>query len=458
MNYPPTANQPVEPEEKNETPGFVSPEQQTLRSKAEELASVEKTELPEFDFSELESQARTSLDELGFSPLPASESLPTRRRRQRPPLVSRVSEEDVPDRLESMAHRAMPTFDFFVFALITGALMGIGYLLDAPAILLLAVVAAPFPGPWLGVSFSTSTGEARLLGQTLGGFLTAILVVFLTGLLAGLASRIFMPIILNQAFLHARLWWPDLLLLGIGTISLAILFIQRDEKPILPGLILSYELLLPISAAGFGLGNGTTGLWPQALAVFLVHSAISIVLGLLIFYYMGFRPLEPSGYAWGAGVILISLLIVAGFTGMGAIDNFSLSGGATAQVAPTATASPLGLVPISVSTSTPTPRPTATVTLQPSLPTPAPATLTAVPTNVYGRIQSRPDGDGATIRNTPGGSAITTILNGYVVEILPDVPVIIDNNVWIHVKVNTTARVIEGWVLQSLVVTPTPVP
>jgi uncharacterized membrane protein len=414
--------------------------------------TTELDDVPEFDFSALEASARINIEELGFAPLPEIERPSTRRRRSRQPLVARLSDEEVPDRLESMAQRAVPTFDFFIFALIAGSLIGIGYLLNAPAILLLAVVLAPFPAPWLGISLAAATGESRFFGQTLGGFFTAILIVFITGLLAGLASRIFMPILLDQAYLHARLWWPDLLLVALGTIALVIIFVQKDDKPTLPGLILSYELLLPIGAAGFGLGNGTPGLWPQALAVFLVHLALSIVLGLAIFYYMGFRPIESIGYAWGAGVILISLMIVVGFAGLGTLVPVPQRDPEPTAILVVPTSTP-SLTPVIEKENTPTPEP-PTNTPQPTATLRSTATPVLIPTAAYGRIQF-----GATIRTTPAGSGITTIMDGYVVEILPDEPVTLeDGSTWIKVKVTTATRAIEGWVLQNLVVTPTPQP
>lgn len=479
MNYPPEdPNFTQEPgNEENNLPKNDGEEIAPLQDEADQPEDSESTQtanpdapltsifdedtpeedVPEFDFSELEANSRANIEELGFEPLPEIERPAARRRRPRQPIVARPTEDEVPDRLESMARRAVPTFDFFIFALIAGSLIAIGYLLNSPAILLLAIVLAPFPAPWLGLSLAAATGESRFFGQTLGGFFTAILIVFVTGLLGGLASRIFMPIVLDQVYLHARLWWPDLLLVTLGTIALIILFIQRDDKPVLPGLILSYELLLPISAAGFGLGNGTPGLWPQALAVFLVHVALSIVLALALFYYMGFRPLESIGYAWGAGVILVSLMVVVGFAGLGTLVNAP----AEAAPEPTATATspaPTPSLPPVIGASI-----TPTLVLPSETPQPTPTTKPSttpivIPTIAYGRIQSQADGDGATIRVSPGGTAITTILNGYVIELLPDEPVIIDNNTWIRVKLTTTTRIIEGWVLQSLVVTPTPQP
>jgi hypothetical protein len=417
---------------------------------------------PEFDFSALESNARSNIEELGFAPLPEIERPATssRRKRARQPLISRFSDEEASARLENMAQRAVPTFDYFIFAVVAGSLLGIGYLLNAPAILLLALVLAPFPAPWVGISLSAATGESRFFGQTLGGFFTAILIVFITGILAGLTSRIFMPILLDQAYLHARLWWTSLLLVALGAVAVVLLFSQKEEKPVLAGLILNYGLLLPISAAGFGLGNGTPGLWPQGLAVFLVHFALAIILGLAIFYYMGFRPFESIGYAWGAGVVIVSLMVVLGFAGLGTLipipQPAAIEPSPTSTENPTVTATP-SLAPVALATSTPTLE-LPTITPEPT-DTPRPsATLVVIPTTAFGRIQSFTGGDGAVIRVSPGGTAITTILNGYLVEILPDDPVTLDRSVWIKIKFTTASRTIEGWVLQGLIVTPTPQP
>jgi hypothetical protein len=73
---------------------------------------------------------------------------------------------------------------------------------------------------------------------------------------------------------------------------------------------------------------------------------------------------------------------------------------------------------------------------------------------VYGRVQSK--GDGATIRTSPGGPAITTIQNGYLVEILGDAPIVLAGSTWIHVIVTTPSRDIDGWMLLNLITTATP--
>jgi hypothetical protein len=404
----------------------------------------------------------------------ARPELPSRRRRRSAQLVERLEGSQLDERFASIVQRASPTFDFFVFSILCGCILGIGYLLDAPAILLVGILVAPVLAPWVGVTLSAATGEVRFFGQTLGGLLTALGLVFVVGLLAGFASRIFQPLTSEQAFYHARLWWPDILMLVIGTIILVLAFIQSNDKPVLASLMVAYQFYLPISAAGFGLGSAVNGLWPQAGLVFIIHLALSLMVGLTIFYYMGFRPQAPSGYLLTAGIILAGLVVVAGFAGIGSLVNVRgdmIRATATLPAAPTLipTAAPAlvkNVTPLAPTTTpvtsiieaatpsqayTPTPtdtQPAATIT---AIVTSAP---TLLPTPVYGRVLSQ--SGGVMVRLKPGGGSITTVQNGYLVEFLSDKPVTLDGAVWVHVLIKTPIRDIDGWVLLSLIVTATP--
>ncbi len=455
---PPAAADPVSDDQ---VPPFPVPEQE-----------------PEFDFPRMEEDVaafRRHLDEIDFKPAgmravddSASRPASQRRRRRSNRLIQRPDASELGDRLESIAQRAAPTFDFFVFSFLCGSVIAVGYILDAPAILLLAVLVAPLMAPWVGTSMAAATGETRFMGQTLGGFLTSILMIFGLGLLGGFASRIFQPLTSSQAFLHARLWWPDLLMLILGTTILVVSFIQSEDKPTAASLMVAYEFFLPAGAAGFGLGSGVEGLWPQAGMVFLIHVALSLIISLLVFFYMGFRPLENAGYLLTGGAVVISLVIVVGFFGLGTLINFRgdiadatatptlaatpVKASATAKqptvIVPTYTARP---VATSTRVVTSTSKPPATTPTSGLTPSP-----TLLPTPVYGRVQAGINGDGATVREEPGGTAITTVQNGYLVEFLPVDPVVLNGETWVKVLIRTPARDIEGWVLLQLIVTATP--
>lgn len=427
--------------------------------------------LPEFDFARMENDVdafRQQLREFDFKPaamrLPEERPArpePARRRRRSNRLLQRPEAGELGDRLESIAHRSAPTIDFFIFAFLSGCILAVGYILNAPAILLLGVIVAPLMAPWVGAMLAASTGETRFLRQTLGALLTVILMVFLIGTLGGFASRLFQPMDSTQALLHARLWWHDLLLLILGTTLLVISYIQSEDKPVLASLMVAYEFFLPVSAAGYGLGSGVDGLWPQAGLVFLIHLALSLIISLMVFFYMGFRPFEPAGYMVTTAVVVVSLAFVGGFFGLGTLLNTrgeEIGATSTPSLTPTQTFLPSpSLPPTKLATITPLP-PTEPPTVTPqATETPAPGTNpTPLPTPIYGRVQANANGDGAVIRAEPGGSAITTVQNGYLVEFLPVDPVVLQGETWVNVLIRTPSRDIEGWVLLRLIVTATP--
>ena len=83
--------------------------------------------------------------------------------------------------------------------------------------------------------------------------------------------------------------------------------------------------------------------------------------------------------------------------------------------------------------------------------TPAPE-----PTPIYAVIRAR-EGGGAYIRKEPGGNVIATLDNDSIVQILPETQ---DYNgvLWIHVVATRNEIRVEGWVIQSVLETATPVP
>ncbi len=459
------------PETPLESPGQpVGPEKGSNASEVSSVGVPVDSAL-DLDFLRMENDVdafRRQLQNIEFTPAamrPPEEHPvrpePPRRRRRSNRLIQRPEASELGDRLESIAHRSAPTIDFFIFGFLSGCILAIGYLVNAPAILLLGVIVAPLMAPWVGAMLAASTGETRFLRQTLGALLTVALMIFAISTLGGFASRLFQPMDSTQALLHARLWWHDLLLLMLGTTMLVISFIQSEDKPILASLMVAYEFLLPVSAAGFGLGSGVEGLWPQAGLVFLIHLSISLIISLMVFFYMGFRPVETSGYIVTTAVVVISLAFVGGFFGLGTLLS---ARGEEVQATPTPSLTPTqtllpspSLPPTKLATITPLP-PT-----EPPTVTPAPTETfapglnpTPIPTPIYGRVQANANGDGAVIRAEPGGTAITTVQNGYLVEFLPADPVVLNGETWVNVLIRTPSRDIEGWVLLRLIVTATP--
>ena len=126
---------------------------------------------------------------------------------------------------------------------------------DSQALLIFGILVAPLMISWIGISLATIAGSVRFFAQTFVAVLVSALTVFLIGALAGFASRIAPPRVFNEAFIHSRLWWPDIVTITIAAIILTVSFVRSEERPYLPSALLTYGLFLPLSAAGFGLGS-----------------------------------------------------------------------------------------------------------------------------------------------------------------------------------------------------------
>ena len=405
------------------------------------------------------------------SQAPRRAPLPRSRRRRRGQLTIPRDAEGRAALIASLAHRSYPTYELFVYAILCGAILGLGYVLDSQALLLFGLLVAPLLSPWIGLLLASLTGSPRFFFETLMALLLSALLVFGIGALAGLAARIFMPRTFNEAFLHSRIWWPELIVLAIGAVILTLSFVRSEAKPYLPSVMLAYGFFLPLSASGFGLGSGLDTVWPQGLLVFFAYFAWTGLFGLLTLMAMRFLPGNIQGFLMSAAlaVVLVATLVIL------------LNGNQTpgfAMQPPDATRTPAGSpsptvnvnLPAILPEHSPTPvvdtaTPTAAVpptpvplTLQVTLPaTPSPTiTLTIEPTPLYARVEVS-KGGGAVLRATPGGKGITVLDNFSIVQVLPDTQDV-SGTTWAHVTANVAGNQISGWIVQLYLDVATPVP
>ncbi|MBK9604599.1 MAG: hypothetical protein IPO36_22640 [Anaerolineales bacterium] len=440
-------------------------------------------------------------------PTPPSQdmnSLPPRPRRRRATRRDMIptDAEGQAALISELSRRAYPSIELFIFSLACGAILGLGFLRDSQAILLLGILVTPLMTPWVGFLLASLTGSPRFLFQTLMGLLVSAVIVFIGGLLAGFAARLFLPITLTNVFIHARLWPEELFVLAIGAITLVASFVRSESKPFLPSVIIAYAFYLPINAGGFGLGSGVDGIWPQGILVFATHFMLASILGLLTLLALKLRPSTRGLMLSG-----IMLLVFSGtlFSLMG--NGFPLTTPQTGNTAtPTSTTQPTALPSLTPSlpatttntsrpSSTPKPsstptvdettsatpteedatntstattaatatKPAATPTKTSSTPA-ATSTAVSIPTitatvelqTIAGTI-SADEGGGANLRQTPNGKYLMTLDNGTVVEIYPDFR-LVNGITWLHVYVIRDDQKIEGWLLESVVSYATPEP
>ncbi len=409
------------------------------------------------------------------SPTPPLErTQPTRAQRRR--AVRRQRQNAIPRGaegrsvyLQSLIRRAYPSYEFFLFAALSGAILGLGYLLDSQAVLVFGILMAPLLTPLMGMILSTVSGSARYFFQASGAFFIGGLFVFITGALAGFAVRIWMPITLEQAFVHSRLWWTDLVVLALGAILLAASFVRSEKKPFLPSVMVAYELFYPLSAAAFGLAGGVGDIFPQGVFVFIAHLSWALLFGALTLFFLGFRPAKSSGWLFSLLTLAFLLALTVGLLlpkdKEKSIEGYQAETARVTEMPKNETeapaAEPLGTPTPPLAAASPqktlsnaTSSLRATPNSVPSLT--ATATLTPEPTPLYALIAAH-SGGGAFMRREPGGPVILTLENNELVQAL-STPLEYDGVDWVQVKVVRGDQSFEGWIIQSVLKTATPSP
>ena len=388
---------------------------------------------------------------------------PARRRRSERGLLPDDLVE-IADDIEDLAHKTIPSFDFFLFSLLAGSIITVSILADSPVLLLLGALAAPVMSPFIGISLGTATGSVKFFGQRLAGSLVAGGFVFLVGILGGYATFVLQTPPVEFLIYNARFSWTHLVLLLAGTFF-SILGLKKDgETPALPSVAIAYELYVPLAIAGFGFGSGQPHLWPDGLVVFGVHLAAMAVGGTIIFMLLGIKPLTFMGYTLGSLVAILGIVSVIGLSSAGAIVGGNI---ALPTQPPTPTLTPSPLPPSPTATVTPVP---PTPTLSPTVPTatntppPTPtSTITPKPTPFYAEIAVSEEFAGAYIRSEPSfeGSIVTSLVNGTVVEILNPAPSFDEgsNYYWLNIRfVNEEGQEQDGWIIDGLLLISTPRP
>ena len=371
--------------------------------------------------------------------------------------------------IASLARRAYPSYELFFYALICGAVLGLGFLLDSQAMLFFGILLAPLMTPWVGMLLSIVTGSIKFFFETLIALLISAVLIFISSLLAGFASRVFQPLTLNNAFTHSHLWIPELIILAFGAILLTASFVRSEEKPFLPSILIAYAFFIPLSAGAFGLGAGVPGIWPVGLYVSLVHLGLATVFGLLTLFALRFKP-SMGGLIFA---ILLGLFIIVAIwvaimgssfestNEAAALDaNQTLASTPTVELVITQTASSTSQALITdtplIETATPATVTPAPLTLEVTVSTTqSTTTLTIEPTPVYARIKAN-EGGGAYLRKIPNGKFLATLDNDVQVEVLPDIQEV-NGVTWVHVFATKNGVRLDGWLLQSVLVTATPV-
>ena len=384
---------------------------------------------------------------------------PARKRRAERKLRSNSSTPSDTN-LDQIALRVSPSFDTFLFSLAAAIIISIGILLDSPAVLVLGALFAPAMIPIVGLSLATVTGSTKFFVRSLASLLIITIIVILVNALGGYLAKSLGMVEFIQVYYHAQLSWQNILVLVVGLILTTLSTVHHKPRAAVVGAALSYEIFLPLVIAGFGFGSGIPNLWPDGLVVFAVHLALTSLLGAITLIIIGIRPLSLFGFSLGGAAALALIILSFGLSGVGVAFWGQV---ALPTTVPTATSTftptlPPSPIPTITQTAVP-PTATLTATITPTN-TPSPSeTPVPSPTPFYAIINAGEEFGGAIIRTSPGignpDTIINSIMNGTLVEVISGEPETFGELAWLQIRL---ADGTEGWMLLSVLFTPTPTP
>jgi hypothetical protein len=352
--------------------------------------------------------------------------------------------------LEELAHLVTPGVELFLLSLLAGLVLGAGFRLDQISLLFIGVLIVPRLGPVLGMALAAVSGSLTFFFRMLASLLIAFILLAAT---AGVTAWVAQPSsdALLLAHGYTRLNLIDFAIVLAATAFMAYRLAREEQLLSLASAALAYELALPISVAAIGLLFGDPELWQGALLRFGLHLTWAVVVAIVVFAVLGFRPLTGSSHSLAIAIVLMGLVGLLSTVGLGASVVASLP---TPTPTPTATPTPSATPTASKTptiTATPTGTPTSTRT-----PTATPTTTSTPPSGVV----IRTGGIGAIVRETPGpvGVHVGYLQEGNIILVLSG-PLDLDGDVWWLVRFTDDEGLTkEGWLLGELLATITPTP
>ncbi len=374
-------------------------------------------------------------------PLDNPEELsPARRRRARRMLTQlRADEREV--FLEELAHSVSPSVDLFLYAILAGVLIGLGFSLDQNALLIAGALATPRMAPIAGLALAAVSGSPRFFLRMFSALAVALVLLSLVAGLSGyISSSLSSGVLL--ALEHAELNLVDFGLLLVGAILMSLSVARSQQVPLLSSTAVAYELALPLGAVAIGVVQGNPDLSQDALRIFGLHLTWAVVASAGTFVALGFRPLTGYSHSIATAIVLIGLVTLVSALGLGYSVMATLP---TPTITPTFTPTPSGTPTITATfTASATPTVSSTPTVTPTF------TPTATPLPPLAIVIQTGD-LGGYLRDAPAGDITGFLRDGDEVRIIGD-PVEVNGVLWWPVR---TADGSVGWLHGALIATAT---
>lgn len=214
----------------------------------------------------------------------------------------RLSTEELYDDIEDSV-RLTP--GFLVMALASALIAGLGMRSGQTAIIIGAMVIAPFLGPAIGLAMAATVGDGRLAlraarAVALGGLLVLVM-------MTGVGAMIHVDVTVPELHHRAVVSLADVVL-ALASGAAGVLAFSRGASASLVGVMIAVALVPPLSAAGLFLGSGHQDLTLDALFLFATNLVCINIAGIVTFLAQG---LPPKNWRITTGLLATWCLLLA---------------------------------------------------------------------------------------------------------------------------------------------------
>jgi len=273
--------------------------------------------------------------------------------------------------LSSLIERSSVSNKYLVQLLLSAVLLTVGLFGNLPLLIFVAAVCAPVLNPLLGIVTAGSKPDLKHLLKSTVFTLLTLVVFFGVGWLTYRINPAVLEQLRSSSFFSlnpTRLEW---LVLVVVSILSAWLFLYRTSfPPVIPSTILVYLIFLPVTFAGLLFAQGQDSSFLTILASVGLLLCVCLLLMILTFWVIGFRPRRAAGWLLFSALMLASALL---------IFEVRASSPITAQLGPDTSKAVLVSEPTLEPTALPSSTPAPSLTPEPSPPTPP--TETALPSD-----------------------------------------------------------------------------
>jgi len=209
--------------------------------------------------------------------------------------IKPLSAERRKEMIDTIRTASSPGFDYFILVILSGSIATLGLINDSPAVIIGAMLVAPFMSPILGVGLGSITADTNLARNALSALVRgALLAILLSALLT--LSNIYLPFVpsllkIPDEILNRTQPTPnDLIIALAGGLAAAYSMAQPHLSAALPGVAIATALMPPLSTIGIGIALGRWDIAGGATLLFLTNAITIAFAATLDFCLEGIVP------------------------------------------------------------------------------------------------------------------------------------------------------------------------